>query len=161
MTKLDASIGEHLADEKPTVAVVRVALAAHQSNPMPARTVGQARRSGPERLLLGHRSVQGVAVGVVVVLVRGTAAELLAHEEVADTATRHLSLERITVEVRRVARVRVGPHIDEDPNLLAQDEPSEVVDVMVRVAYGPDSEARRHDDAIVGIAGDDTPKCSR
>jgi len=144
MAKFDSSIGQDLADEEPTMAVVRISLAAHQGDAVAMCAIDEALDSGLEWLLFGHRSVQGVALCVVVLLACWPAAELLAHEHVAHATLRHGSLKLITVEVRRVARVRKGPHIDEDFDPLPQDEPRKFLELVVRVPYGPNSEARRH-----------------
>src|ERR1035437_9508397 len=107
MAKLDAAIGKHPADEKPTVAVVRAALAAEKRDPVPLSSTHHTLYGGFERILFGHRPIQRVAIAVIVIVSRRAAAELLAHEHVANAAAGQCGLERVAVELRRVARVRV------------------------------------------------------
>ncbi len=70
MPKFDSSVRQNLANEKPTVAIVRIPLTAHQGNAVAMRAVDQALDSRLKRLLFGHRSVQRMTLGIVVLLVR-------------------------------------------------------------------------------------------
>jgi len=70
MPKFDSSVRQNLANEKPTVAIVRIPLAAHQGDAVAMRAVDQALYSYLERLLFGHRPVQRMTLGIVVLLVR-------------------------------------------------------------------------------------------
>jgi hypothetical protein len=144
MPKFDSSIRQNLADEQPTVAIVRIPLAAHQGDAVAMRAVDQALDSCLERLLFGHRSVQRTTLGIVVLLVRRATPQLLSEEEIANAALSHRRLELVAVEVRRKARVWKGPHIDEELNPLSQNEMRKGIELVVRMAYGPDNGARRH-----------------
>jgi hypothetical protein len=145
MPKFDSPVREHLANEQPAVTVLWVALAADQGDSVATRALDQTLDGGRKGLLFGHRSVQRVTPGIVVTLPRGTAPKLLAQEQITHPAPSHASLEIITVEVRRVARIRKGPNIDQALDSLRQDKSRKLIELMIRMAYGPDGEGRRHD----------------
>jgi hypothetical protein len=145
MPKFDSSVGKNLANEQPTVTVVWVSLAADQGDAIATRTLDETLDGSRKRLLFGHRSVQGVALSVIVILTCGPPPELLAQEQITHPALSHRGLELIAVEVRRVARVRKRAHIDQELDLLPRDELCKIIELMVRVAYCPDSKTRRHD----------------
>lgn len=84
-----------------------VALAAHQSDSMLACAVDQARDRPYERVLSGHRLIQRMAVRVIVILAGGSAAEVIAEEEVAHALIAHRRFELVAIEVRRETRVRI------------------------------------------------------
>jgi hypothetical protein len=144
MPKFDSSVGQNLANEQSAVAMTRISLAADQCDPVAMSTVNEALDGGPKRLLLGHRSVQRMSFGVVVLLVRWATPELCSEEQVADAALSYRGLELVAVEVRREPRVRKGSHIDEELDSLAQNELRKVIELMIRMAYGPHSKTRRH-----------------
>ena len=85
----------------------RVALTAHQSDPMLACAVDEARDGPSERVLSGHRLIQRMALRVIVILAGRSAAEVIAEEEVAHALIAHRRFELVAVEVRRETRVRI------------------------------------------------------
>ncbi len=107
MAKRDSPIGEDFADEQATMAVLGVALAADEGDAVAAGALDEAVNGRPERVLFRHRPVQGVPFGVVVLLAGGASPELSAEEQIADAEPGEPSLELLTIELRRVARVRI------------------------------------------------------
>jgi hypothetical protein len=77
MPKFDSSVRQNLANEQPAVAIVRISLAAHQGDAVAMRAIDQALDSCLERLLFGHRPVQRMTLGIVVLLVRRATPQLL------------------------------------------------------------------------------------
>jgi hypothetical protein len=145
MPKFNSSVSEDLTNEEPTVAIMWVSLAADQGDAVAARSLKEALDGSREGLPFGHRTVERMALGVVMILTCGPPSKLLPQEQIAHPTLSHRDLKLVAVEVRRVARVRKGPHIDQELDLLAGDEPYKLFEPMIRVAYGPDSGVRRHD----------------
>src|SRR6202022_1543483 len=77
MPQFDALITQDLANEESTVAVVWIPLAADQGDAVAMRASGEAVDGRFEGPLLGHRSVQRVALGVVVLLLRRATPQLV------------------------------------------------------------------------------------
>jgi hypothetical protein len=119
MPKLDSSVGQHLPDEQPPVAVLRISLAADEANPMALRPVDEPLDRRLEGLLFGHRPIESMAVGVVVLIARRPATQLLSEEQIADAMPGERRLELVAVEVWRETRVRVRPHVHEKLDPLA------------------------------------------
>ena len=139
MPKFDSSLGQNLADQQSPVAIVVVALAADQCNPVATSAVDQAVDGAVERLLFGHRAVQSVASSVVMLLTRWAAAELLPHEEITDTSFSHRGRKLVAVEVRSDARVRVRPHVDDHLNALSLQKLRKVLKRVVGMPDRPDN----------------------
>lgn len=81
--------------------------------------------------LRGHPVVQGMTFGVELVCSLGTSAERRAQERVANAARLYRDLQLIAIEVRRVARVRMGPYVHQMRNLVALHQGEERPDIVV------------------------------
>ncbi len=57
MPKLDPSLGQHLADEQPPMAALRISLAAEQSDPVAPHACDKTVDGRCERLVLGHQAI--------------------------------------------------------------------------------------------------------
>ncbi len=137
--ELHSVVSQDLADEQPAVAPARLPLAAKQRDPMLSSAAQQALHGRHERGLLGHAVVASVAVLVVVLLERWPAAELLTEEEIARAGPAKRRIELLAVEVRSEARVRVGPHVDDDFNTLSLQKLEEVLERVVGMPDRPDN----------------------
>jgi hypothetical protein len=100
MQEFVAALDENPADQQTPMAMSRVFLAAHQGD-------AKLRNSALQSLYAGHKGGSGGplaienAAGVVVIfLAPGTAAELIAEEEVFDSRGRQVSLQGCAIELR-------------------------------------------------------------
>jgi hypothetical protein len=139
MTEYHPMFSQDLADEQPAVALARLPLAAKQRDPVLASTTQQALNRYLEPWLLGHAIVASVAVLVVIGLPRWPAAEILPREEIARTGPAKRRIELLAVEVRREARVRVGPHVYHDLDALGLQELRKVLKRVVGMPDRPDN----------------------
>lgn len=117
--QLHAVLGKYLADEQPAVTLLRRALAAHQRDAALLTFADELPHGRPERWLLSHAVVACVTLLVVVLLVRGAAAQLLPQKSIIHPDPREGGLELLAVELWSDARVGVGAHIDDDVDRLA------------------------------------------
>jgi len=102
------------------VAVPRLTATAHQCEPVIPAAAENPVGCALERRLRCHRTIKGVPLGVVVLLTVRTPTQRLAEEEIANTELADRVLELLAVEVGCVARVRVGTHIHEKADSLAE-----------------------------------------
>jgi hypothetical protein len=113
------------------MAVARVSLAAEQSDAMALRAGDETLDRNRKRPPLGHRSVEGVAFRVVVLLSGRAASELVSEEQIAHSPPIHRRLDLVAVEMWRETRVRERPHVHEELDVLTQDELRKVVELVV------------------------------
>ena len=140
MAQLDAAIRKYLSHEQTSVAVLRISLAADQRDPVLGSPVEEALDRGLERLLLGHRPIQRVPLGVVVLLAVRAPAERFAQEQVVEPAATELGVELLAVEVGRKPRVRKRPHVDEKLDALAGDQLDEPIEPVIGMTDRPHSQ---------------------
>ncbi len=69
MAQRDTVVGQYLADQQATVALMWSALAAHQCDSLQLATAQETLYSRPEAGLLRHLGVQGMSLIVVVLIV--------------------------------------------------------------------------------------------
>jgi hypothetical protein len=131
MPKFGSLLGQHLADEQAPMAVLRVSLAAEQRESVAARTSDEALDRQRELRLFGHGPVEGVAFGIVVLLSGRTTSELFSEKQIPHALACHRRLDLLAIEMWREMRVRIGAHVDEELDLLAQDEPRKCVGVVI------------------------------
>jgi hypothetical protein len=139
VTEEHPEVNQNLAGEQAAVALARLALAAKQRDPLLARIAQEALNRHLETRLPGHEVVASMAVLVVMLFPRWPAAQLLAEEEVARTGSAKRHIELLAVEVRRVARVWVGPHVYDDFDALGLQERCEVLKRVVGMPDRPDN----------------------
>lgn len=130
-------LAQNLPDEQTPMAILRLAAAAHQAEPVRDGATQDALDASLEGREGGHRRIERVPVGVVVVIVVRTAAERIAQEEVADAAMAEEAIKLLAVEMRRVARVRVGPHVDDVADLRVHNEIHKAIRLVVGMSDGP------------------------
>ncbi|HKP91208.1 MAG TPA: hypothetical protein VJT75_14685 [Thermoleophilaceae bacterium] len=82
--ELCAVLAQDLADEQPPVAAAWLATATHQREAMIPRTAEDATDCVLEIRLARHPVIEGVALGVVVPVVSGAAAQRATEEDIAD-----------------------------------------------------------------------------
>jgi hypothetical protein len=100
----DAALCQDLADQEPSMTIVRLGLATQQREPMRLSSCFEATDRLLEARLCGHRFVECVTFGVVMLLAGRTTAELGSEKEVPDTFTAQTMLELALVELRGEAR---------------------------------------------------------
>jgi hypothetical protein len=122
VSKLSPVIGEHPAHEQPTMAVARLPFAADQGKAVRARALEQALDGGAELRLLGHRAVEGVPLGVVMLATRWPAAKFLSQEEIADPCSANRVLQLLAIEPRSKAGVWKRPDVNEELDVLAGEQ---------------------------------------
>lgn len=83
--KREALLGEYTPDEQPSMAVLRVLLAAHHRDAVLVDPTGEPFDPGLEPLRRGYEVVPDVALIVVEPVLRRTAPELVAEEHVANS----------------------------------------------------------------------------
>ena len=133
----DAPRRQHAAHQQPPVTLRRILFAAQDRDDEPPRTVLQTpdpleerrRRRGP---LVDHVPVPIVAGGVVRV-----SAQLLAEEQVLEAGALEGHLERFSVELGRVARMRARTNVDHHLNAVLLQQRHQRVRVLIGV---PDRE---------------------
>ena len=106
--------------------VARVALAAHQCDPVVASAVEQPRNRRPKPRLQRHRAIERVTILVVVLGLVRTATELGTEEKVAGLAIEG-GHQILAIELRGKAGVRVRPNIDEELDALLREHGEEVI----------------------------------
>ncbi len=72
-----------------------------------------------------------MTVGVVVLLARGTPAELRSEEQVAHAQRGHGRLQLLAVELGRIAGVRIGADIDQELDPLGRKQMREALEGVV------------------------------
>jgi two-component system response regulator NreC len=120
------------------VTLVRLSLTAQKGQAM---SPAACRESVDRRLkawLFGHRSVEGVTIGVVVVFARGSATQRLAEEEIAQAGVAQSGLDCLSIELRGEAGVGKRAHVDDDLDLLQLEQAAQSVEGVIRVSDGPD-----------------------
>ena len=133
----DASRREHAAHEQPPVTLRRVLFAAQDRDDEPPRTVFQTPDALEERrrrrgLLVDHVPVPIVAGGVIRV-----SAQLLAKVQILEVGAVEGRLERVSVELGRVARMRARTNVDHHLNAVRLQQRQQRLRVLIRV---PDRE---------------------
>lgn len=113
------------------MALVRCSAAAQQRDAMlgcaPQDPVDRVAEGG----LHGHPVVQGMAFGVELIFASGTPPERRAQERVANVARLYRGPQLLAVELRRVARVRMRPYINQMRDLVALHQGEERLDIVV------------------------------
>jgi hypothetical protein len=95
-----------------------------------------------ELRLSRHWAVQGVTLGVVVLVLLRAPTQLLPKEQVADASLLEGMLQTLAVELGSDARVRVRPDISDELDPLARQQRCERLKRVVRVTDRPDSSSR-------------------
>jgi hypothetical protein len=126
MAELHAVGSQDFADQEPAMTVARVALAAHQCDPVVASAVEQPRNRRPKPRLQGHRAIERVTILVVVLGLIRTATELGSEEKVAGLAIEG-GRQILAIELRGKAGIRVRPNIDEELDALLREHGEEVI----------------------------------
>ena len=119
------------------MAIAWVTFAAQKSDAMLLRPFENARHRPPETRFTCHGAVQRVALGVVVLRARWPAPEIPSEEEVPDRVASQCYLKVLAVEVGRVPRVGVRPHVDDELDALLVEQANEAAEAMIRVPDGP------------------------
>jgi hypothetical protein len=131
MPKFGSLIGQYLANEQTPMAMLRVSLAAEQRDSVAARTRDEALDRQRELRRFGHGPVEGVAFGIVMLLLGRTTSELFSEKQIAHALACHRRLDLLAIEMWREARVRIRAHVNEKLDLLTQDEPRKGVGVVI------------------------------
>lgn len=131
VAQLGAPVTEDLAHKEPAMAIARLSAAAQQRYAMLGCAVQNPVDRFAEDGLRGHPVVQGMAFGIELIFAPGAPAERRAQKCVANATRFDRTLQLIAVEVRRVARVRMGPYIHEMRDLVALHQGEECSDIVV------------------------------
>ena len=132
-----AAFDEDARNEQEPVADGRVFLAAHQRDAVLADSLLDPFDPAEKARDAGQRRVQDMPLVVVTVGLGRPAPEFLAQEQVLPFGGDDLALQRLTVELRAVLRIRLGPHIDQHLDLMLLEQPEEM---LIGVIGMPDRE---------------------
>lgn len=72
-----------------------------------------------------------MAVFVVVIFVARPAAQFLAEKQVRDAAVGKRPFQLVSVELRRVLRVRIGPNVDDELDFFAAQSPHDGSQIVI------------------------------
>jgi len=158
--QVNAAIHERPPDEQSSVTLDRVLLAAHQREPPGPSAGDDPVEGGPERRLLCHQVVSGMAVRVLmlratrpateavpVLMLRVTrpATEAVPEEDVRDARSVERRPQQPGREMLAVDAARIGPHVRERLNFRAGQQGQAVRKLNVRMPDGQDDGRRlRH-----------------
>src|SRR6185436_5131706 len=150
MAHARAAFLERAADQQAAVAGERIALGAHQRNPIGLRPLDDALEALGERRRLRHLLVVRDAVRIELAF-RRPAAELPAEEHVGDPGTAEVVAQRIAVELRRMARIWRAAHVGDGRDAGAAQQRDEALGRMAGMSDGED--LGRHGPAMTADAG--------
>jgi len=131
VAQLGAPVTQDLAHQEPAMALVRRSAAAQQRDAMLGRAAQNPVDRFAEGGLRGHPVVQGMAVGVELIVAPRTPAERRAQELVADATCLHRGLQFLAVEMRSEARVRMRPYVHQLRDSVALHQGEERLDIVV------------------------------
>jgi hypothetical protein len=117
-----AAFDEDARDEQEPVADGRVFLAAHQRDAVFLDPLLDPFDPAEKTRDAGEGRVQHMPLIVVAVLLRRTAPELLAQEQVLPFGGDDLALQRLAVELRVVLRIGLRPDIDQHVDLVLPEQ---------------------------------------
>ncbi len=137
VAQLGAVIAQHLADQEPTMALLRPSTAAEQCEAMIPAALQQALDGLLERRLRCHIAIQRMPGGIVLLVPLRTAPQRQAKEGIANPSLFDRRLKALSVEVRRKPRIGIRTNVDEELDALALNERDEPIEVMVRMPDSP------------------------
>jgi hypothetical protein len=109
---------QHPADEQASMAISGTTLATEQSDSVFGSPRQKPVNGVSEGLLLGHRTVESVSLGVVVALLVRTPAECFSLKVVTGARRLQRRGKLIAVELRSKARIGIRANVDDDLDLL-------------------------------------------
>lgn len=131
---------QHSPDEHTPVTLRRVLFPTEQGDAPRPRGIEHRLDPFLEARCFGQPIVQDVLVVIVELLARRPTAQHVADEEILDPVFAQRPLDRLLVEVRRMARVRAGAHVGDGLDPMLAQQPEQRLDRVVRVPDGEDPE---------------------
>jgi hypothetical protein len=113
MAQGNVTLAEDLPDQQTSVTFVRAPATAQQGKTVLGRTAREAVDGGAEIGFTGHLRVERMARGIEMLLAPWSATQREPEKDVPHPARLQGGVKRLSVVLRRMARVRVGADVDD------------------------------------------------